>query len=334
MNKQLLLIAPVFFDYYKEMIKEAEVLGYDVDYVCDAPSNTNISKALGRINKKFIEGATMKYYLKSVLPRVEKKKYDIVLIVGGMTFAFTPSMIGRIKELNPQARFVMYQWDSEKNLPYSTGIHQYIDQLYTFDLNDCEKMDKYKFLPLFYTRTYEEIGKKKIEQYDYDCSYVGTAHPQKYRDINSISNTVKDIMPKQFIYHYMPSKLKYLYHKLFAPEFKRAKLDDFKMTKLSTNEVMKIFEKSKCILDAPQAGQTGLTIRTIECLGAKRKLITTNKDIVKYDFYNENNILIFDGLIDKNASFFTSNYQDIDKKIYEKYSLREWLFYMLRGDEE
>ena len=110
-----------------------------------------------------------------------------------MTFAFTPSMIGRIKELNPQARFVMYQWDSEKNLPYSTGIHQYIDQLYTFDLNDCEKMDKYKFLPLFYTRTYEEIGKKKIEQYDYDCSYVGTAHPQKYRDnmpwyLDQISN--------------------------------------------------------------------------------------------------------------------------------------------------
>ena len=35
MRKQLLLIAPVFFGYYKEMIKEAELLKYDVDYICD-----------------------------------------------------------------------------------------------------------------------------------------------------------------------------------------------------------------------------------------------------------------------------------------------------------
>lgn len=37
-----------------------------------------------------------------------------MLIVGGMTFAFTPKMIKEIRDMNPQARFVMYQWDSEK----------------------------------------------------------------------------------------------------------------------------------------------------------------------------------------------------------------------------
>lgn len=334
MRKQLLLIAPAFFGYYKEMIKEAELLKYDVDYICDAPSNSNISKALGRINKRFIEGATKKYFKNTVLPTVRKKKYDEVLIVGGMTFAFTPKMIKEIRDMNPQARFVMYQWDSEKNLPYSTGIHPYIDQLYTFDLNDCETMEKYKFLPLFYTRIYENIGSEKTDEYVYDCSYIGTAHPQKYKDINEISDKLKDIMPNQYIYHYMPSKLKYIYHKIFAPEFKNAKLQDFKMTKVPASEVMKIFKESRCVLDAPQAGQTGLTIRTIECLGAKRKLITTNKDIVKYDFYNENNILVFNGFIDSGSSFFTSDYQDVDEKIYKKYSLREWLSYMLRGDKE
>ena len=39
--KRLLLIAPVFFGYYKDMILEpAEELGYHVDYLCDAPSNS------------------------------------------------------------------------------------------------------------------------------------------------------------------------------------------------------------------------------------------------------------------------------------------------------
>ena len=87
--------------------------------------------------------------------------------------------------------------------------------------------------------------------------------------------------------------------------------------------------KSKCILDAPQAGQTGLTIRTIECLGAKRKLITTNSDIRNYDFYNESNILVFNESVDLDSVFFTSEYKDIPKDIYEKYSLRNWLKTML-----
>lgn len=333
-KRKILLIAPVFFNYYKEMIKELELMGYEVDYICDAPSNSNISKAIGRINKNLIKGTTKKYFDGKVIPTIQGKKYNDVLIVGGMTFAFTPDMVARIKELNPQARFVMYQWDSEKNLPYSTGIHPYMDQLYSFDLNDCKQMSKYTFLPLFYTRIYEKIGKENVEGYKYDCSYIGTAHPQKYKDVNEMSSALKDIMPRQYIYHYMPSKLKYYYHKLLAPEFKNAKMNDFKTEKVPSNEVMNIFKASKCILDAPQAGQTGLTIRTIECLGAKRKMITTNKDIKKYDFYNESNILVFEGSIDKNREFFTAPYAEVSDDIYKKYSLREWLSFMLKGGKQ
>ena len=94
---------------------------------------------------------------------------------------------------------------------------------------------------------------------------------------------------------------------------------------------MNIFRESKCILDAPQAGQTGLTIRTIECLGAKRKMITTNKYIKEYDFYNEANILVYDGSIDKDNKFFTTPYVEVQEDIYKKYSLREWLSFMLKG---
>mgnify|MGYP004466860567 FL=1 len=330
MDKQnLLLIAPVFFNYYKEMIKEAEQLGYSVDYVCDAPSNSNLSKAIGRINKKLIKGSAHRYFSEIVLPIIEGKQYDCVLLVAGMTCAFDASMMQKIRDLNPKARFVMYQWDSEKNLPYAPSIHPFFDQLYSFDLNDCESMDKYTFLPLFYTRIYEEIGSKPVEFYQYDCSYVGTAHPQKFRDINAMSVALKEIMPRQFIYHYMPSKLKFLYHKLLAPEFRNAKMSDFQTEKLDSKQMMKIIEESKCILDAPQAGQTGLTIRTIECLGAKRKLITTNADVKRYDFYDPDNILVFDGFINPDASFFEKPYKEVKANIYIGYSLRSWLKHML-----
>ena len=46
-----------------------------------------------------------------------------------------------------------------------------------------------------------------------------------------------------------------------------------------------IVTNSKCVLDSAQANQNGLTIRVIEMLGAKKKIITTNEDVVNYDFY-------------------------------------------------
>lgn len=326
---KLLLIAPLFFGYYKEIIKEAELLGYEVDYICEAPSNSNISKAIGRINKNLLKNSTKKYFKNSVLPSIQGKVYDRVLLVAGMTFAFTPEMMGEIRKLNPNAKFIMYQWDSEKNLPYSTKIHQFFDEIYSFDRIDCDEKKFYKFLPLFYTRIYEGIGEKKTSECEYDCSYVGTAHPQKYKGVNDMSAALNGVFSRKFICHYMPSKFKYIYHKILSPEYKGAKLRDFSMEKVPAEELMKIFEKSKCILDAPQAGQTGLTIRTVECLGAKRKLITTNTDIKFYDFYREENILIFDGTVDTNAPFFTENYVELPEEIYKKYALRNWLKTMI-----
>lgn len=325
-KKNMLLIAPVFFGYYLEIIKEAELMDFDVDFFCDAPSNSNFSKAIGRINKEFIKGATTSYFRKKILPELRAKQYDVVLFVAGMTCALLPEMFLKIKELNSNAKFVMYQWDSEKNLPFSTKIHCYFDVIYSFDRNDCAAKSFYKFLPLFYTRNYETIGNVEKTKTIFDCSYVGTAHPLKFKNINTIANLFKKELPRQFIYHYMPSKLKYAYHKLTAPEYKKARLNDFKMKKLTAEENAIIFQQSRCVLDSPQGGQTGLTIRTIECLGAKKKLVTANTDIVNYDFYREENILVVDnGKFNKNSKFFTEEYLELPEDIYKKYSLNNWL---------
>lgn len=172
--KRLLLIAPVFFGYYKDMILEAEELGYHVDYLCDAPSNSNISKALGRINKKLISGSAKRYYKEKALPLVEEEQYDKVLLVAGMTCAFTADMFCEMRRLQKQAEFILYQWDSEVNLPYCKSIHPYFDRIYTFEKADSEQNKIYRFMPTFYTRIYEKIGKKERPVPRYDCFYVGT----------------------------------------------------------------------------------------------------------------------------------------------------------------
>ena len=324
----LLLIMPNFFDYPKQIKLELEKIGYNVDFFDDRPSTNSLVKSIIKINKNYINGYINKYF-HWIMNTISDTKYDVVLLISGQSLSFSETMIKELRASQTSARFILYQWDSQKNFPYIVKMHKFFDVRYSFDKVDTEQDGDLKFLPLFYTEIYEEIGKKQHNQYVYDCSYIGTAHPQKYMYINKMSQELKTVLPNQFIYHYMPSKLKYLYHKARDKEFKKAKYKEFKRVKISSKNVMDIFEMSRCILDAPQAGQSGLTIRSIECLGAKRKLITTNSDIRYYDFYNESNILIFDDNVDVNSAFFTNDYQDIPEEIYEKYSLRSWLKTML-----
>ena len=324
----LLLIMPNFFDYPKSIQQELQKMGYHVDFFDDRPSTSNWVKAIIKVNKNYLKGYIKKYF-RQIMNTIKNKHYDVVFLISGQSLSFSEDMIKELRDSQPDARFILYQWDSQKNFPYIVRMHPYFDADFSFDRNDAQQEKNIRFLPLFYTEIYEELGKKQQSHYEYDCSYIGTAHPQKYKYINEMSQALKDVLPHQFIYHYMPSKLKYIYHKVKDKEYKKAKYKEFQTEKLSSEEVMNVFKQSRCILDVPQAGQTGLTIRTLECLGAKRKLITTNSDIRNYDFYSERNILIFDGNIDPDIPFFTKEYEDISEQIYQKYSLRNWLKTML-----
>ncbi len=326
----LLLIMPKFFDYPQIIQQELEKMGYHVDFFDDRPSTNNWVKAIIRVNKNFINGYIKKYF-RQIMNIIHGKEYDVVLLISGQSLSFSEGMIKELKDSLPKAKFILYQWDALKNFPYIKNMFPYFDVCFSFDKNDVEQNNDLRFLPLFYHQTYAEIGTVKQEEYQYDCSYVGTAHPKKYESINKMSFALKDTFPRQFIYHYMPSKLKFFYHKMRDKEYKRAKLKEFETQKLSTQDIVDLIKKSRCVLDAPQGGQMGLTMRTMECLGAKRKLITTNSDIRHYDFYNESNILIFNDSIDFNSPFFTNSYQDIPEEVYEKYSLKSWLNTMLNA---
>lgn len=76
--------------------------------------------------------------------------------------------------------------------------------------------------------------------------------------------------------------------------------------------------------------QKALTERCFNAMYLGKKLITTNKDIVNYDFYSENNIYVYNEEkgIDFNAKFFNTDFEPIAG--YEKYSLTNWLKTLLK----
>ena len=114
--------------------------------------------------------------------------------------------------------------------------------------------------------------------------------------------------------------------KLTDPAFCKCRMKDFHFKMLSAEETSGYMERARVSLDVEGPGQTGLTMRTIEVLGAKRKLITTNKTIKQYNFYDERNILIVDRNNPKiDLEFIREPFSEIDTVIYEQYSLEAWI---------
>lgn len=140
-----------------------------------------------------------------------------------------------------------------------------------------------------------------------------------------MTRQLKEVYPNQFVYYFFPSRIVFFYRKLMNPELRHAHYSEFHFDPLAGKEMDRVFANSKCVLDSAQAGQIGLTIRVLEALGAKKKLITTNEDVVNYDFYREENIYVYDGHFDLKAPFFNSDYVEVENSVYEKYSLRNWL---------
>lgn len=92
-------------------------------------------------------------------------------------------------------------------------------------------------------------------------------------------------------------------------------------------EVLKIIAQSKVIVDLTQDKQNGLTLRPLESIFFKKKLITNNKNIENCGFYNKNNIYIIDiRNIQIPAAFFLSPYEEIEKDYVSYYDFKQWLF--------
>lgn len=321
---KLLLIMPKFFDYPEIIVNELNEMGYEVDFFDDRPSTNAWIKAAIRINKNLI-GTYIKKYFESVMKTVRNKKYDVVFLISGQSLSFSESMINEIKLCQKDAKFVLYQWDSQTNFPYIKQVQKYFDKCYSFDRRDIEETPSLKFLPLFYSRKYEEIGKRNNTNFKYDFCFVGTAHPKKYKFIKMMSEQLKSVYPNQFIYFFFPSPIVYFYRKIMNNELRKAKYNEFHYVPLKGKDMNDVYETSRCVLDSAQEGQLGLTIRVLEALGAKKKLITTNEDVINYDFYKPENIYVYEGKIDLENVFFTHEYKEVSKEVYEKYSLRSWL---------
>jgi len=323
--KKVLFIAPDFFTYSSIIKNKLIEKGYEVDWFDDRPSTNIIDKCLLRVNRNFLKRKIHKYFYNKIYKSMEEKNYDIVFVILGQSF--NEKMFNDLRELNPNARFILYLWDSVENFPHIENLAKAFEKTFSFDSPDCEKYG-YQFLPLFYNE--EKKGELEVI---YDVTFIGTIKKGKLPLFNKVKKQLDERYSKNYFYLYLQSKLVYIYNKLFNKEFKGAKAKDFNYSKLNYIENNNITLQSKIILDIPMARQNGLSMRTFECLGYHKKIITTNKNVLNYDFYRPENIYYYDGeKIDFDNIFFNSDYVEIEEEILQKYSLDSWIDKLLMED--
>ena len=319
-NKKILYISIKTFNYELEIANKLRELGAKVDYFDERPSNSVLTKGILRLNRSVIQKKIDTYY-KNILKKIKGEKYDFFFLVKGE--AIPSFFLAKLKLLQKDCFFIYYTWDSFENNPNALSLLHFFDKKLTFDRIDAEKF-KLEFRPLFYIDKYKIM--KNIKKPKYKMLFLGTAHSDRYRISNDVVNWCKKHRFSTFTYYYMQSKLVYFLKSKFDSSFKDFDYKKLNFKSLSIDEIIKYYENSSIILDINHPNQRGLTMRTFEALGAGKKIITTNKEIKKYSFYNSNNIFVIDREnIELEKAFFEFNFNPINEDILFEMSITGWI---------
>ena len=84
--------------------------------------------------------------------------------------------------------------------------------------------------------------------------------------------------------------------------------------------------RSHCLVEIVQEGQAGLTLRSLEAMFMKKKLLTNNKDIKNMDFYSPSNVFVYgEDEIGNIGTFLNTPFVNVPEEIQYKYSMDCWI---------
>lgn len=323
---RVLMFCVSFFGYEKRIAQALQDSGYEVDLFDERPGNGFIDKVCVRKNIKIYRGV-IRRYVQDIIEKQKEKKYDYVFVVKGE--AIGEKEIAILRQAYPNAKFVLYLWDSVRNIPDCEKRMPCYDRVLTFDSSDAEKYG-ITFLPIPYGK--EHVQHSTADHYEYDVAFIGTAHSIRPRVVKQVEEICRKNGRKCFTYFYSPHILVYFLNRLTNPNYRWIKRSDVHFESLSTEETCRIFNLSKCILDVEHPRQSGTTTRPVEMLPMRKKIISTNVHVKDFLFYNENNFCIIDRdnpQIDER--FWDLPYVDVAQEVIDRYSPEQFVRTLMEG---
>lgn len=321
MAKKILFLMNSMQGYEKEIIKGFQRKGFDVDWY---RNSSKIPKQNLTFLDRIIRSIAEDFYIssfKKILYRIEerfylkdtedlKAEYDYILDIGSKS---SPNFM-KILNSKSKGKKILYIWDDLRYDKRSELLISIFDEVYSYSPQDSQKY-RLKYRPNFFVDIFNYMGEEKNN----DIFYIGNMR-EKERTI--IIKKIDESFPNLNKYIKLCGKFKIRYIDRFLSFSTYKKY--FIQKQFNVLELGEAYKNSKILLDITLKTQVGLGLRPIESIGSKCKLITTNENIKKYDFYNENNIFVlkkdFSNLNELKV-FVDKPYIDYSEEIRYKYSI-------------
>jgi len=307
---KICVISYDFWDYDKHIVDVLCKKGIDAHHIkMTAYRYPNLLSRAKNAFSKTIFNKNLKKIARQqlIINQLEKLgKQDQILVISPETI--DPEFHQKIKKFT--RRYIAYLYDALSRNP-AEKVLQYFDEVYSFDIEDAKK---YSFQHL---TNYNYLQKTNHFENKYDLVYVGSKD-ERIKFLEKIAEKMDEIGKKyRFII---------IGNQKFKSNSKPKNGFEFRTKKIPHHELPKYYQEAQAVVDLVREGQSGLSFRPFEAMALEKKLITNNKNIKNYDFYNPNNILILNEdfqFIEK--SFFETNYEPIPGAIFEKYTLNHWV---------
>lgn len=232
------------------------------------------------------------------------KHYETVIIHASK---ITPPVVKFIRRKNPDVRIIVWYWNP---VDKCVSLDQFSDvdcEIWSFDEEDCARYGlKYN------TQYYFNNVPLKTTQDKFDVFFVG-GDKGRIKDLMDIKQKFDNLGISSY-FHITPTGRK---HEVYKAIYKE---------RISYTKVLDYISESKAILDYVSEKQSGLTLRPLEALFFRKKLITNDKTIVNRDFYRRENIFVIGkDDIENLPQFLNTPYQVVEEEIVNKYDFDSWL---------
>lgn len=308
----ILVIAPTTANIYKVIVDGFRNYAPEVhtDFMSNLfPRYKYKSKAerVGNfLSKVFLNRNIKEVYYRKIMEKrlaILKEKYDIIFII--RPDLLTNKELAILKSKTPN--LIAYYWDTIDFYPRKKKIIHLFDKVYSFDNQDCKKYG-FDRLTNFY---YYEPAPVPIDKTVFCISHI---EKKRYPFFNQMGKFLEE---NQITFRFLTKQSK---EKLRSPYIEYLK------ESIPYHQMLELLNHYEIVLDIAKPHQHGLSFRIFEALGMNKKMITNNRSVMEYDFYNPNNILVidFDNLVIP-KSFFETPFQPVDEKIKQQYHLRSFV---------
>ena len=251
-----------------------------------------------------------------------KAKIDFALII--RPDHYSDEFLEFVKNITQT--MVGYQWDGLGRFVRVFDTIRFFDRFFVFDPNDLVQFSQYD---LYLTTNFyfdHKRGSISLKNHEQATAYfVGTHIEQRTPILIKMLTDLQQsgIVPQFYIgginhdavkqRHYPPNSVNFLDHQITFDE---------NLEKVANCDI---------VVDILNSVHGGLSFRIFEALYYEKKLITNNPDVRNYEFYNTNNILVWDQSTSTEhlRKFMAKPYEKISHDICHKYSFSNWINYML-----